>query len=990
MPNSQKIVVACTFDENNQLSIKLENNLAEQDQETRELIEKLADYTLDNVRGITALLMPEMSAPLLVISIREDYLANLRDEQAQYGDQGIRDNAVALAQTFVKVAAVSASEAAAVILTKNPAVGSMVGAITEEAYDAKFFDDGNKSAKDKLGDFVRDAFSHESSKPQISVESGVTGKVSTYRLTNEATTEGVFVAGAGSNIVQGDGSYNTYYFPDFSGQNIISNLSGGARLVLGDGAESVSLLGNAIPKTDANRNIIPDVWDLNGFELHKVGSDLVVIKAGGDIDDLDVGSITIKSFPFSQSRAFGISLGKIKDNGVGSSYSILESQAFNTIVFAAADQRGRFFSPVFDGGNFVIRIHDTDGFVVGNQKLAYGASTIGQCLRLPSENVAFIYGLNEKITGSQGNFISAKNSAWLAVTDADGLVISNQKLGEFIPTSAYEWQENQFAPSHVSTRTANDGSHKNYACFTLGGSRFHCGELSDVGDLVGSFGYVSNPSQFYGASNDYTVAFLPTDHKVTAASKSFSVVPPRYRDMTLSEIIPNYSIPSGSLAVTNPSIPKQQITFEQVADALAASRLKIRPAANTVTAVSGLIGSVGAKVDVSDFNLTPEEITTRITSTTQSEYSLEDILAGQYQASVQRKKLVNSTDEDYHTDDYYAANVTLPSYFDNPAKFTILSLPNNQVVVFTDISQQELAQNITQFLDLTAAPTSNPTQAQTGNPTGNPTLPKPPTGFPTLPPQAPTGNPTKIKSPSSLPSGQPSSQPSHHPTAGDLIMPSSLPSSNPTDQPSLKPFVNPSKIPSYQPSEIPSFNPRGNPSQQPTGEQTLPQFPSGKPSASPVVRPWQVPTNQPIYFIPTNEPSLGNDDVNGTYPQNITFPNVTDSDPHRDSTRRDRLSFADPEVYGPTIFVAALALAVGAYIVRRWNKKQGQVAADNNNAYRAEDVEHDEIDLEQAEISEVGVDEEDNLDVPSNVFRIGNKSAKISPLLLRDGGVRED
>ena len=171
--------------------------------------------------------------------------------------------------------------------------------------------------------------------------------------------------------------------------------------------------------------------------------------------------------------------------------------------------------------------------------------------------------------------------------------------------------------------------------------------------------------------------------------------------------------------------------------------------------------------------------------------------------------VTNSTlDDDYvdGSDDYYSSNFTIPTSFDRPAQYTVLSLPGNQTVVFTDISEQELMQNFDQFLALTSTPSSFPSQQQlqSGNPTGLPSsLPVPP----------PTSKPSDKKVPTGVPSAMVDTFP---PTIGQTqgttpVVTVAETSNSPSYQPSVAATTNrPSTLaPStHQPSaDVKTFSP---------------------------------------------------------------------------------------------------------------------------------------------------------------------------------------
>ncbi len=65
--------------------------------------------------------------------------------------------------------------------------------------------------------------------------------------------------------------------------------------------DGITLSGNALPKTDSNNVKIEGVWNLSGFDLHKVandqgGYDLMIVKSGADVSNEEVGKVSVKNF----------------------------------------------------------------------------------------------------------------------------------------------------------------------------------------------------------------------------------------------------------------------------------------------------------------------------------------------------------------------------------------------------------------------------------------------------------------------------------------------------------------------------------------------------------------------------------------------------------------------------------------------------------------------------------------------------------------------
>lgn len=175
MTNSREITITSTLDDNKQLSIKLENNFNDQDPSNQDLVKRFAGYTIDATQQIFSQTIPGAANKLMtdgqiwLISLGQEYLDNLESEKEKYNDDGLRSESVAFAQTFVGASIELITDATVAVFSKNLALDLTFGFLTQEAYNYKFF--GNeKSAKDKLGDFVREIFPTKSAVPQLAIE----------------------------------------------------------------------------------------------------------------------------------------------------------------------------------------------------------------------------------------------------------------------------------------------------------------------------------------------------------------------------------------------------------------------------------------------------------------------------------------------------------------------------------------------------------------------------------------------------------------------------------------------------------------------------------------------------------------------------------------------------------------------------------------------------------------------------------------------------
>ncbi len=137
-----------------------------------------------------------------------------------------------------------------------------------------------------------------------------------------------------NNEMSGLEGVDTYVFPSISGADEIIDSDNDGTIIIG----GITLNGESKPQADKAGNIIADSWTNNGFYLAKTGNDLTITKPGIS------GSITIKNYPFTATKAFGFSLGKTKDSSLGydSSFQGIDL-IFSNSIFPVNTPDGGFF-----------------------------------------------------------------------------------------------------------------------------------------------------------------------------------------------------------------------------------------------------------------------------------------------------------------------------------------------------------------------------------------------------------------------------------------------------------------------------------------------------------------------------------------------------------------------------------------------------------------------------------------------------------------------
>ena len=79
-----------------------------------------------------------------------------------------------------------------------------------------------------------------------------------------------------------------------------------------------------------NGDVIAGSWTLAGFDISQAGADLVISQAGADLGLSATPKITVKNFPFSQSRgAFGVTLGKKADLALDRDGKVISTSGYD-------------------------------------------------------------------------------------------------------------------------------------------------------------------------------------------------------------------------------------------------------------------------------------------------------------------------------------------------------------------------------------------------------------------------------------------------------------------------------------------------------------------------------------------------------------------------------------------------------------------------------------------------------------------------------------
>ena len=692
---SDKISFLCTYDStNDQLNIDSSSNLEDLDSDQFDTVVEISKLAIGGMNNAIEAVAPSGNGAGIYTSSRGflfDFsigsIADYKQSKQTYGDDAVKAAIAASGKSFVE-ASFNAAGA-----TTGKIVGELIGAAISRTWQGKLaglvvggvvssvYYENN--LKKPLAEVVSHYFPPfltlnplrpDSSRISIGYEdpNDSSAIVSSEVLTsyNNPTTGSSLVTDRGSNMmIMNDGENDIFYIEDFSGTTTVNDLGTNAHFVIGNGDASISLMGNAIPRTDADGNVIPGKWSLNGFDLVQSGDDLIMVQAGGDPLDANTGKVVIKDFPFTQDRAFGISLGKVPDivkNPDGTETAVdseLIRQEFldrREDSRPMVDDRGRVsminHPRVYDEGfgreiglNELLTINVNDGSIIGRQEFPAEYSRGSNIFDTRSW-----YRDELSHTGEQRliSFVSDYNMRVHGAPDRDYGVtridVDNGKVAATYDISRHEGIQgargNGIFKGGVGTL---DGD----LCFTYfkddvpHAIRIDRESLVPYGEAVefnslnpGAAGVsVSNGRSISNSNNVYE---MPGGKSVRHSGTFVEFIIPKLRDLDPSEIIPNYSLPPGSVEVTNPTFPEQIINFEKAANDLLGAQLQVTPAPNSVTFISGLSASSGSKINLSAFGLDQADVSSRISSVTQSQYSPRDLLSGQYQGAVdQRRRL---------------------------------------------------------------------------------------------------------------------------------------------------------------------------------------------------------------------------------------------------------------------------------------------------------------------------------------------------------------
>jgi hypothetical protein len=636
----------------------------------------------------------------------------------------------------------------------------------------------------------------------------------------------------------------------------------------------LTLSGNAQPKTNSAGELIADEWTLlQGFDLKRNGTDLLVYYAGSDLSSDQTSVITIKDYNFDQDQAtFGFTLGKTL---LGAGYdskieTLTEERIYQGGPLIKSSDGESFYALLMQdttgaiaGRRFVIGKIGSDGILTeqidissdfpitdATAPVLYTNPTTGE------ESLAIPF----TSTSSDGQFTQTKIG--ICVVNGDGLQTS-----QVIESAS---SADSKILSRASFRTQPTGNHFEFTYRLRTGSSFS--DLMQkvlLSDLEKDGTATATDQTRVTFENPSSLEFATSGNKVTLSSQVLTVDLPKLRDQIGAEIFPNYVVSSGeytasetaqkSVLSIDPSVQEEDLSVAVPYNHNSTLVLMAEPAFQ-----SGRNFTVKLPVDdlseafIYSTDLTAEQIF-------DGEFTIPDrrvLTPSQKDAALAGKDgdLAMQAWQEAIGDDY-TLDLRNISLTEGTQKSTVIVLPNNQKVVLVGSNATEIEKSLTSYFavqDLIA-----PTVSPSGQPSITPSTA--PSSYPSLDPSA-----TPSVEPSSSPSATPAAAPSFIPTMSPNPDPSGEPSFLPSPLPTHEPSGQPTRAPmyTYNPSTHPSVVPIGHPSSLPTNTPTyyltqnqsgqptliLTRLPSGEPTSLPTVIPSAQPGAEPTY-IPSNSPT---------------------------------------------------------------------------------------------------------------------------------------
>ncbi len=473
-----------------------------------------------------------------------------------------------------------------------------------------------------------------------------------------------------STLMIGKSSTDTFYLPSIAGDDYITSSVNDGAINIG----GIKLSGNADPKTGANGETY---YSLSNYDLHQVGSDLVVCKLGADVSSASTPRITIKSFPFTQSTgAFGITLGKKMDKTAGIktvTKSLPNLLSLPLGGFPSGASVDKFFGITrqlrADGSNNEleadsIAMFDSFGNQISSKSLdevfnkntdadshfkGLKASSPSSYLCTISSNGKKYYLLGassmasfNKVVQSQDGRSSLDRIFYSQVgallLDTAGNVVSSQiyDQGSFSTLEAAGTQFYSFGFSISEDqndlyiyyeRDSKSGPYDDYK-EEMVFQKIDKNSLGKIGEPISySSSYWSEHASVITGSNHFSL-FYPEYFTLASGTKiqisdrrTITSSIPQLRDLLPSEIIPNHDLAAGDQK-TDTSLSKAILAFNADEE----TKLSVTSNPNSQLALLGTSQNSNAKISLP----VASNSEVQIYSVKSSDYSLDDLLDGKF------------------------------------------------------------------------------------------------------------------------------------------------------------------------------------------------------------------------------------------------------------------------------------------------------------------------------------------------------------------------
>ncbi len=531
------------------------------------------------------------------------------------------------------------------------------------------------------------------------------------------------IANSRPNTLSGGAGNDIYYLPSLSDSDtIIDSDNSGIIKIAG-----VTLEGNALPKTDLQGNPIAGQWVLNGYDFVKSGENLVIIPAGADISSVDTPRLTINNFPFSQAKAFGISLGKVGFNEYSPEQSVVVNSLRGGGIFPTLDVRGRFTAIITSDGSSKVATFNAEGVIVGElQEIIsgeYGRVEVSAPFDFLEKD-----GSRQILLPFRATNLSQKTATvGLARLDGNsGKIVSRRIFAhETYPirvnyerSGLSEWA-NRFFFDYVITDDSISSPPQDHYLHQIDPMTLQ--DNAPLNSYSGDRGFMN------GFLADYPAITLQSGEKIELRGyKTLLIRTPQIRDMTPAEIIPNFSVAPGQEAITSGNYNRAIVTLQRAVDNSVGAALRITPAPNSRLVINGLVARADdAAIDLVDFpTISPDYLHANTHLVSSDRYSLQDLLDGKFTPPTTQdsrgviarffdwmsgkvedekpsaltpkslaREAVAGEEDDYYEDPAQISNSTNFNA-DNPELFSVVVLPNNQQLIITGSVAQNLTRNL--------------------------------------------------------------------------------------------------------------------------------------------------------------------------------------------------------------------------------------------------------------------------------------------------------